>query len=85
MRLVNLDYKGLRPLPFWPWGGLGVSAMAPASDLDLIFLVDPGTVLESATRSVSRYISTMNARLQEGRVYEIDTRLRPSGASARRR
>ena len=69
------------PFTILAMGRFGVEAMAPASDLDLIFLVDPGTELESATRSVSRYISTMNARLQEGRVYEIDTRLRPSGAS----
>ena len=79
---VNLEGRpGSLPFTILAMGRFGVSAMAPASDLDLIFLVDPGAELEGATRSVSRYISTLNARLKEGRVYEIDTRLRPSGAS----
>lgn len=74
---------GLPRLPFTilAMGRLGLGQLAPGSDLDLIFVLDEGVDLESGNRAVSRFVSTLNARLAEGRVYEIDTRLRPSGAS----
>ena len=74
---------GLSHLPFsiLAMGRMGLGQMAPGSDLDLIFVLDEKVELEAGSRAVAKFISTMNARLAEGRVYEIDTRLRPSGAS----
>ena len=76
----NLDLPRL-PFTILAMGRLGLKRMAPGSDLDLIFVLDEGIGLEAGNQAVGRFISTMNARLNEGRVYEIDTRLRPSGAS----
>ena len=80
---VTAHELGLARLPFTilAMGRLGLGQMAPGSDLDLIFVLDEEAQLETGSRAVSKFISTMNARLAEGRVYEIDTRLRPSGAS----
>jgi glutamate-ammonia-ligase adenylyltransferase len=68
------------------FGSLGAREMRYGSDLDLVFLY--GTEGESSTgvdhrewfaRGSQRFIATMEAMLEEGRLYEIDTRLRPSG------
>jgi glutamate-ammonia-ligase adenylyltransferase len=67
-------------------GSLGAREMRYGSDLDLVFLY--GEDGESATgvdhrewfaRASQRFIATMEAMLEEGRLYQVDTRLRPSG------
>lgn len=67
-------------------GSLGAREMRYGSDLDLVFLYgDDG---ESTTgvdhrewfaRASQRIIATMETILEEGRLYQIDMRLRPSG------
>ncbi len=80
---IVADDLGQAHLPFTilAMGRLGQGRMAPGSDLDLIFVLDAGVDLVAGNRAVARFMTAVNARLAEGRVYEIDTRLRPSGAS----
>ena len=67
-------------------GSLGAREMRYGSDLDLVFLF--GADGESSTgvdhrewfaRASVRFISAMETMLEEGRLYKVDTRLRPSG------
>jgi glutamate-ammonia-ligase adenylyltransferase len=67
-------------------GSLGAREMRYGSDLDLVFLY--GADGESDTgvdhrewfaRASQRFIAAMEAMLEEGRLYQVDTRLRPSG------
>lgn len=73
-------------------GKLGAGELGYASDLDLLFLfgddeaiVDapPGgtsrTAFEVMSRLAQRLIHGLGAHLPAGRLYEVDTRLRPSG------
>ncbi len=69
------------PFTILAMGRLGQGRMAPGSDLDLIFVLDAGVDLVAGNRAVARFMTAVNARLAEGRVYEVDTRLRPSGTS----
>ena len=74
-------------------GKLGAREMTAGSDLDLVFLYDvptggaasdgPAPLAESAyfARLGQRFISALSARTGEGSLYEVDMRLRPSGAS----
>lgn len=74
-------------------GKLGSREMTASSDLDLVFIYDvPDEVAQSdgekplaATqyfaRLGQRYINSITALTQEGRLYEVDMRLRPSGNS----
>jgi [glutamine synthetase] adenylyltransferase / [glutamine synthetase]-adenylyl-L-tyrosine phosphorylase len=68
------------------FGSLGAREMRYGSDLDLVFLYGgPGESttgvdhLEWFARASQRFIATMETILDEGRLYQIDTRLRPSG------
>ena len=75
------------------YGKLGGLELGYGSDLDLVFLHDSeGEVQETAgpavidnqryfVRLVQRIIHTLSVQTSSGRLYEIDTRLRPSGAS----
>jgi len=67
-------------------GSLGAREMRYGSDLDLVFLY--GEDGESTTgvdhrewfaRASQRFIFAMEAMLEEGRLYKVDARLRPSG------
>ncbi|HET6281253.1 MAG TPA: bifunctional [glutamate--ammonia ligase]-adenylyl-L-tyrosine phosphorylase/[glutamate--ammonia-ligase] adenylyltransferase [Polyangia bacterium] len=67
-------------------GSLGAREMRYGSDLDLVFLYSEDG--ESTTgvdhrewyaRASQRLIGAMQALLEEGRLYDVDTRLRPSG------
>ncbi len=69
------------PLCVLGLGKLGMHAMAPRSDLDLIFVVEEGWPLEDANAVAARFNTAFNAQMREGRVWELDTRLRPSGRS----
>ena len=69
-------------------GKLGGGELGYASDLDLIFVYDPGDLAwwsgravphELFTRVAQRAISTLATPTREGIAYRIDTRLRPSG------
>ena len=72
-------------------GRLGGGALTPASDLDLIFLFSGRHDAESngprplgATayfnRLAQRVVAALTVRTAQGALYEVDTRLRPSGA-----
>lgn len=68
------------------FGKLGMGAMMPESDLDIVFLAHGSDSLElddvqGAHRLANRFKTALSAEMRGGRVYEIDTRLRPSGAS----
>jgi len=67
-------------------GSLGAREMRYGSDLDLVFLYGAGGESESGVdhqewfaRASQRVIAAMEAMLEEGRLYQVDTRLRPSG------
>ncbi len=58
------------------YGNLGAGQLHYGSDLDLVFLHREG---EAPVRAVQRLISAMQMPLPGGRLFEIDTRLRPNG------
>ncbi|QOC22950.1 bifunctional [glutamate--ammonia ligase]-adenylyl-L-tyrosine phosphorylase/[glutamate--ammonia-ligase] adenylyltransferase [Wenzhouxiangella sp. AB-CW3] len=58
------------------YGNLGARQLHYGSDLDLVFLHREGSV---PVRTVQRLISAMQMPLPGGRLFEIDTRLRPNG------
>ncbi|WP_299437451.1 bifunctional [glutamine synthetase] adenylyltransferase/[glutamine synthetase]-adenylyl-L-tyrosine phosphorylase [uncultured Rhodospira sp.] len=72
-------------------GKLGGQEMTPTSDLDMIMVYDvPEGVEQSSgpkplpptvyyTRLVQRFINAITANTAQGRLYEVDMRLRPSG------
>jgi glutamate-ammonia-ligase adenylyltransferase len=74
-------------------GRLGSREMTASSDLDLIFVYDnpggipasdgakPLPVSQYFARLSQRLLSALTAQTAEGRLYEIDLRLRPSGVS----
>ena len=75
------------------YGKLGGLELGYGSDLDLVFLHDSEGSVEETTgptvidnqryfvRLVQRLIHFLSVQTSSGRLYEIDTRLRPSGAS----
>ena len=70
------------PITVLGMGKVAVRRMSPLSDLDLIFIFDQKKVsLELATKFVSRLQTAISTPMREGIVYELDTRLRPSGKS----
>lgn len=76
----DMDLDG-PPIAIMSMGKLGMRAMAPLSDLDLIFFAEEGVDLELATRFSNRFRHLLDVRTSEGRAYEMDMRLRPSGRS----
>ncbi len=74
-------------------GKLGSREMTATSDLDLIFIYDVPEALETSdgerplnprtyfARLGQRLVNALTARTPEGRLYEVDMRLRPSGAA----
>lgn len=72
-------------------GKLGSGELSPGSDLDLVFVYDHAAAAEASdgpkpitpgawfARFSQRLISAITAPTGEGRLYEIDMRLRPSG------
>jgi [glutamine synthetase] adenylyltransferase / [glutamine synthetase]-adenylyl-L-tyrosine phosphorylase len=68
------------PMAVLGLGKLGGRELGYASDLDLVFVYDGGVdEHEAATRVAQRLVGALGAVLEEGRLYEVDTRLRPSG------
>ncbi len=60
------------------YGNLGAGLLHYESDLDLVFLHGDGP---APVRTAQRLISFMQMLLPGGRLFEIDTRLRPNGLS----
>lgn len=58
------------------YGNLGAGQLHFESDLDLVFLHHSG---EAPRRTVQRLVSALQIPLPGGRLFEIDTRLRPNG------
>ncbi len=58
------------------YGNLGASELHYSSDLDLVFLHERG---EAPVRAVQRMINAMQLTMPGGKLYPIDTRLRPNG------
>jgi len=58
------------------YGNLGAGQLHFESDLDLVFLYRSG---EAPRRMVQRLVSALQVPLPGGRLFEIDTRLRPNG------
>ena len=78
---VVCNYLGLKdsPLTILALGKLGMEALPPRSDLDLIFLCNSTDDLKLANKFSSRLRTALHTNMKEGKVWEIDTRLRPSG------
>ncbi|SHE74900.1 glutamate-ammonia-ligase adenylyltransferase [Litoreibacter ascidiaceicola] len=73
-------------------GSVGAASLTADSDLDLIVIYDPEGVeqsegrrpLETRTyfaRLTQAFVTALTAPMAEGRLYEVDLRLRPSGQS----
>ncbi len=63
-------------------GKLGGREMTAESDLDLLVIYEPDGTVDAQkwfTRFTQRLISALSAETGEGRLYEVDMRLRPSG------
>jgi len=63
-------------------GKLGGREMTAGSDLDLLVIYDPDDSDDAQkwfTRFTQRLIAALSAETGEGRLYEVDMRLRPSG------
>lgn len=81
---VVSEQMGLSSIPITVvgMGKIGLRRMSPLSDLDLIFIYDADkTSLDIALKFVSRLQTAISTPMREGIVYELDTRLRPSGKS----
>ena len=79
--------KGVGDVPFAvvALGKLGGREMTFGSDLDIIFLYDDAGEAASEARThmqriSQRLINALTLLTREGRLYEVDTRLRPGGA-----
>jgi len=64
-------------------GRLGGQAMTAASDLDLMVIYEETEdgAQQWFTRFTQRLITALSAQTSQGRLYEVDMRLRPSGGS----
>lgn len=68
------------PMAVLALGKLGGRELGYASDLDVIFVYEGGLEEhEVATRVAQRLTWALGAMLEEGKLYQVDTRLRPSG------
>jgi glutamate-ammonia-ligase adenylyltransferase len=73
------------------YGSLGARELSFDSDLDLVFLYDPGDGTSQGERPLEaerwfarlaqRMVGLLTAFTPSGKLYEIDTRLRPNGQS----
>ena len=72
----RLEGGGMSVIAF---GKLGGREMTFASDLDLMFVYDGPGASVAHTRLAQRFIGAVGAPTAEGKLYEVDMRLRPSG------
>jgi [glutamine synthetase] adenylyltransferase / [glutamine synthetase]-adenylyl-L-tyrosine phosphorylase len=75
-KVLELISEGEPDLAVIAYGNLGAGLLHYTSDLDLVFLHGPGS---APVRSAQRLISFMQMPIPGGRLFEIDTRLRPNG------
>ena len=71
------------------YGTLGARELGYGSDLDIVFLFEPGEAVSSGPRQLppeqyyarlaQRMLSFLTIMTPSGRLYEVDTRLRPNG------
>ncbi|MGD8831218.1 MAG: bifunctional [glutamate--ammonia ligase]-adenylyl-L-tyrosine phosphorylase/[glutamate--ammonia-ligase] adenylyltransferase [Pseudomonadales bacterium] len=74
------EYADERPFLIVGYGKLGGIELGPGSDLDIVFLHDlPASGAQFLHRLVRRLLHVLTAPTYNGTLYEIDTRLRPSG------
>lgn len=78
---------GFKPVPFavLALGKLGGREMTFGSDLDIVLVYDDGVDAATEarthlTRISQRFLSALTLLTREGRLYEVDTRLRPGGS-----
>lgn len=69
------------PIAVIAFGKLGTQGMMPKSDLDLVYLCASMEDHALASQFASKLNTIISSPMREGRVYELDTRLRPSGQS----
>ncbi|QGP53669.1 Glutamate-ammonia-ligase adenylyltransferase [Piscirickettsia salmonis] len=70
------------PFAIIAYGKLGSAEMNYGSDLDLVFLYDSRKIDTAIiSRLARKIVSALTARTQQGVLYEVDTRLRPSGSA----
>jgi glutamate-ammonia-ligase adenylyltransferase len=72
----RLEGGGLAVVALGKFGG---REMMFGSDLDLMFIYDGPGASVPHTRLAQRFIAAVNAPTAEGKLYEVDMRLRPSG------
>jgi len=77
-RVLELSSENESDLAVIAYGNLGAGLAHFESDLDLVFLHHDGP---APVRTAQRLISFMQLPLPGGRLFEIDTRLRPNGRS----
>ncbi len=76
------EHAEARPFLIVGYGKLGGIELGPGSDLDIVFIHDlPATASQFLHRLVRRLLHVLTAPTYNGTLYEIDTRLRPSGNS----
>ncbi|MCB1683601.1 MAG: bifunctional [glutamate--ammonia ligase]-adenylyl-L-tyrosine phosphorylase/[glutamate--ammonia-ligase] adenylyltransferase [Pseudomonadales bacterium] len=76
------EYAQPRPFIIVGYGKLGGIELGPGSDLDLVFVHDlPEGAGPFLQRLVRRLLHVLTAPTYSGALYEIDTRLRPSGGA----
>jgi len=75
-RVLALSGDGDRSPAVIGYGNLGAAQLHFESDLDLVFIHRQG---EPPRRVVQRLVSALQMPLPGGRLFEIDTRLRPNG------
>ena len=75
-RMAEMFLAENEPPAIIGYGNLGASELHYSSDLDLVFLHQRG---EPPLRAVQRLINAMQLPMPDGKLYEIDTRLRPNG------
>ncbi len=69
------------PIAIIGFGKLGAAGMMPKSDMDLVYLCESMESHKLASKFAAKLNTIINTPMREGRVYELDTRLRPSGQS----
>ncbi len=67
------------PIAILAMGKFGLAELTPGSDLDLVYLAREDADLDTANRFARRLSTALGTKMRGGVVYEIDTRLRPSG------
>jgi len=77
-RILGLIDPDHPPLAVIAYGNLGAGLLHFDSDLDLVFLHKSD---KAPLRIAQRFISYMQLPLPGGRLFEIDTRLRPNGSA----